>query len=200
MVQTPALTVSPGFHGSAMETPITYLDDTSQNFGLSDTHQLINSAETENYGLSDAHQSINSTEMEELCFLEADTNTPAKKAAMVQRVYDDLHDFLRSLKDEICANVITVILIAYLLIVGFMLLWAVAQYLKRHSPITPIMEEPAKDLNLKKILEGKTRKLSARMFFEVLVLKNHALFDVQQEEPYGDIMLKLTPSLSKAYI
>ncbi|OIV89632.1 hypothetical protein TanjilG_14158 [Lupinus angustifolius] len=77
---------------------------------------------------------------------------------------------------------------------------AVAQYLKNHSPITPIMEEPAEDLSLNKILQGKTRKLSARMFFEVLVLKNHGLVDVQQDEPYGDINLKLTPSLSKDHI
>ncbi|OIW11741.1 hypothetical protein TanjilG_10943 [Lupinus angustifolius] len=62
------------------------------------------------------------------------------------------------------------------------------------------MEEPAEDLSLNKILERKTRKLSARMFFEVLVLKNHGLIDVQQDEPYGDISLKLTFSFSKAHI
>lgn len=46
-VQTPDLGTSPGAQGSEMETPRTYLDDTFQNFGLSDTHQLINSAGTE---------------------------------------------------------------------------------------------------------------------------------------------------------
>lgn len=46
---------------------------------------------------------------------------------------------------------------------------AVARYLKNHSPISPIAEDPGEDLSLNKILEGKTRKLSARMFFETLV-------------------------------
>ncbi|KAK7257360.1 hypothetical protein RIF29_31281 [Crotalaria pallida] len=196
-VQTPALTVSPGFHGSAMETPITYLDDTSHNFGLSDTHQLITSAETENFGLSDAHQSINSAEMEELCFLEADTNTPAS------RFY--FHVFFNLV--IMCRAILILIYCGVTCSQGtseginlFARTRAVAQYLKRHSPITPIMEEAVEVLNLNKLLEGKTRKLSARMFFEVLVLKNHGLVDVEQEQPYCDIKLKLTPSLSKAHI
>jgi len=53
--------------------------------------------------------------------------------------------------------------------------------LKRLNPITPILEDPAitpisegsagdlSDLSLNKILEGKTRHIAARMFFEVLV-------------------------------
>ncbi|XP_021912279.1 sister chromatid cohesion 1 protein 3 isoform X1 [Carica papaya] len=48
---------------------------------------------------------------------------------------------------------------------------AVAQHLKSQSG----------DLSLNKILEGKTRKVCARMFFETLVLKNHGLVDVQQD-------------------
>ncbi|CAL0310809.1 unnamed protein product [Lupinus luteus] len=156
-MQTPDLTASLGVQGSEMETPMmTHLDDRFPNFDLSETRQSNNSAETENFGLSDTHQLINSAETEDLCFLEADTNTPSSRA--------------------------------------------VAQYLKNHSPITPIMEEPAGDLSLKKILQGKTKKLSARMFYEVLVLKNHGLLDVQQDEPYGDISVKLTPSLSKDHI
>lgn len=75
---------------------------------------------------------------------------------------------------------------------------AVAQYLQNHSPINPISEDPSMELSLNKILEGKTRKIAARMFFETLVLKNYGLVDVQQEEPYGDITLKMTPKLSKA--
>lgn len=45
----------------------------------------------------------------------------------------------------------------------------VAQFLKDYSPCTPISEVPAEDFSLNKILEGKTRKIAARMFFEVLV-------------------------------
>ncbi|KAK8630350.1 hypothetical protein V6N13_079148 [Hibiscus sabdariffa] len=72
---------------------------------------------------------------------------------------------------------------------------AVAKYLKSHSPITPISEDGHFDLSLNKILEGKTRKICARMFYETLELKSYGMVDVQQEEAYGDITLKLTPSL-----
>jgi len=44
-----------------------------------------------------------------------------------------------------------------------------AQYLKDYSPCTTIPEQPAEDFSLNKILDGKTRKIAARMFFEVLV-------------------------------
>ncbi|BAT93020.1 hypothetical protein VIGAN_07190500 [Vigna angularis var. angularis] len=83
-----------------------------------------------------------------------------------------------------------------------------AEYLKRLNPITPILEDPAitpiseastgdlSDLSLNKILEGKTRHIAARMFFEVLVLQTNRLLDVKQDAPYDDISLKLatTPS------
>ncbi|MED6190658.1 hypothetical protein PIB30_107943, partial [Stylosanthes scabra] len=68
---------------------------------------------------------------------------------------------------------------------------AVAEYLKRQ--ISPISEDPTEDLSLNKILEGKTRRISARMFCSILVLKSYGHIDVQQEEPYGDISLRLTP-------
>ncbi|CAL0326279.1 unnamed protein product [Lupinus luteus] len=152
-MQTPDLTASLGAHGLVMETPITQTHYTFGNFDISDSRQLSNSAETD-----------------ELCFLEADINTPSSS----QVTSEGLNLSTRTR--------------------------AVAQYLKKCSPITPIMEESAEDLNLNKILEGKTRKLSARMFFEILVLKNHGLIDIQQEEPYGDIRLKLTLSFSKAHI
>lgn len=35
---------------------------------------------------------------------------------------------------------------------------------------------------------------------ELQVLKSYGLIDVQQEEPYGDIALKLTSTLSKAQL
>ncbi|GKV46849.1 hypothetical protein SLEP1_g53810 [Rubroshorea leprosula] len=76
---------------------------------------------------------------------------------------------------------------------------AVAQYLKQ-SPITAISENSSGDLSLNKILEGKTRKLCARMFYETLVLKSYGVIDVQEEKAYEDITLKLTATLSKAQI
>ncbi|XP_061345461.1 sister chromatid cohesion 1 protein 3 [Gastrolobium bilobum] len=152
IMQTSDLPASTGIRGLEMETPMTNLDDTFQNFGLSDTHQLINSAETE-----------------ELGFLEMENNTSASSQGTSKSINE------LSVRTR-----------------------AAAQYLKRHSPITPILEDPVGDLSLNKILEGKTRKHSARMFFEVLALKTHGLVDVQQEEPYGDVSLKLTPTLSNA--
>ncbi|KAM1124203.1 hypothetical protein ACFX2B_039152 [Malus domestica] len=77
---------------------------------------------------------------------------------------------------------------------------AVAQFLKRESSITSTSEDVTGDLSLDKILEGKTRKLCARMFYETLVLKTYGLVDVKQEVPYGDISLTLTRTLSKAQI
>ncbi|XP_042485440.1 sister chromatid cohesion 1 protein 3-like isoform X1 [Macadamia integrifolia] len=77
---------------------------------------------------------------------------------------------------------------------------AVAQYLRRQSPLTPNSKGPSGILSLNKILEGKTRKLSARMFYETLVLKSYGLIDVEQEVPYGDITLKSTVKLSKAQL
>ncbi|KAJ4831956.1 hypothetical protein Tsubulata_018820 [Turnera subulata] len=73
---------------------------------------------------------------------------------------------------------------------------AVAQYLKRHSPTTQNQEESS--LSLDNLLQGKTRKLCARMFYETLVLTTHGLVRVKQAEPYGDINLELTSELSKA--
>ncbi|KAK6933743.1 LOW QUALITY PROTEIN: Rad21/Rec8-like protein, N-terminal [Dillenia turbinata] len=72
---------------------------------------------------------------------------------------------------------------------------AVAQYLKRQSPIAELSDDVPRDLSLNKILEGKKRKLCSRMFFETLVrmifsfshvLKSYGLIDVEQGEPYGD--------------
>ncbi|XP_010032394.2 sister chromatid cohesion 1 protein 3 [Eucalyptus grandis] len=76
---------------------------------------------------------------------------------------------------------------------------AVAQFLQRRSPTAPGQEEES-GLSLTNTLEGKSRRLCARMFFETLVLKSYGLIDVQQDEAYGDILLKLTPTFSKAQI
>ncbi|XP_042011812.1 sister chromatid cohesion 1 protein 3-like [Salvia splendens] len=76
---------------------------------------------------------------------------------------------------------------------------AVAQYLKKQSatPISSSLEESSENLTLKKILNDKPRKICARMFYETLVLKNCGLVDVHQEKSYDDIVLKVTPKLSK---
>ncbi|TQD96686.1 hypothetical protein C1H46_017688 [Malus baccata] len=47
---------------------------------------------------------------------------------------------------------------------------AVAQFLKRESSISSTSEDVTGDLSLDKILERKTRKLCARMFYETLVI------------------------------
>ncbi|CAN7062111.1 unnamed protein product [Brassica oleracea var. botrytis] len=72
---------------------------------------------------------------------------------------------------------------------------ALAQYLKERSSVSPSSSTSSGDLSLGKILEGKTRKLAARMFFETLVLKSRGLIDMHQEQPYSDITLKLMPGL-----
>ncbi|KAK4379645.1 hypothetical protein RND71_001507 [Anisodus tanguticus] len=75
---------------------------------------------------------------------------------------------------------------------------AVAQYLKGQSPVTPISEETG-DLSLNTILEGKKKRVCARMFFETLVLENCGLVHAYQHEPYGDITLKVTSKLKEKF-
>ncbi|CAE6137492.1 unnamed protein product [Arabidopsis arenosa] len=73
---------------------------------------------------------------------------------------------------------------------------AVAQYLKeRCSSSLTSSSHASGDLSLNKILEGKTRKIAARMFYETLVLKSRGLIDMKQDQPYSDISLKLTPAV-----
>ncbi|KZV20069.1 sister chromatid cohesion 1 protein 3-like [Dorcoceras hygrometricum] len=78
---------------------------------------------------------------------------------------------------------------------------AVAQYLKRQSSTNPFSsksgESSSVDLSMNTILEGKPRKICARMFSETLVLKNYGLVDLHQEGAYNDITLKISPQLSK---
>ncbi|KAG2680097.1 hypothetical protein I3760_11G082500 [Carya illinoinensis] len=124
-----------------------------------------------NTGLSNIPGLMNSAEADDLYFLEEDNNSPTAGSQGMGRI-DSLSARTR----------------------------AVAQYLKRHSPFNASSEGLSGDLILNKTLEGRTRKLCARMFFETLVLKSYGLVDVQQEEPFSDIRLKLTPTLSKTQI
>ncbi|XP_043691696.1 sister chromatid cohesion 1 protein 3-like [Telopea speciosissima] len=122
--------------------------------------------------LSDVPELLNSAEADDLNFLEAyETSTSKLTGYRENEEVDTL-----SLRTR-----------------------AVAQYLRRQSPSTPNSKGPSEILSLNKILEGKTRKISARMFFETLVLSSKGLIDVQQEETYGDITL-LTQKLSKAQL
>lgn len=59
-----------------------------------------------------------------------------------------------------------------------------ARYLKDYSPCTPIPEQPAEDFSLNKMLEGKTRKIAARMFFEVLVSLMAFLLSIEMNFNY----------------
>ncbi|KAF6166892.1 hypothetical protein GIB67_020326, partial [Kingdonia uniflora] len=54
-------------------------------------------------------------------------------------------------------------------------------------------------LNIKPILEGKTRKESARMFYELLVLKSRGFVDVKQDVPYEDIFVSKTSQLEALF-
>lgn len=75
---------------------------------------------------------------------------------------------------------------------------AVAQFIKEKSSAT-CCSTPEREgaVSLNSILEGKRRKVCARMFMETLILKSCELVDVKQDEAYGDITLKVTSKLLK---
>ncbi|CAI9103181.1 OLC1v1001627C1 [Oldenlandia corymbosa var. corymbosa] len=115
----------------------------------------------------------------ELSFLEQDDNTPAGSQGTPDSSRLTRKDTGTQEYDQLSART-----------------RAVAQYLKRQSSITPNSAE-LQSLSLNKILEGKSRKVCARMFNEMLVLKNCGLVDVNQETPFQDITLKVTSKLLK---
>ncbi|KAL0351116.1 UNVERIFIED_CONTAM: Sister chromatid cohesion 1 protein 2 [Sesamum radiatum] len=49
-------------------------------------------------------------------------------------------------------------------------------------------------LNFSQLLEGKTKKQSARLFYDILVLKSRGSIDVQQESAYDDILVRRLPN------
>ncbi|CAM6102874.1 unnamed protein product [Calypogeia fissa] len=53
-------------------------------------------------------------------------------------------------------------------------------------------------LSLERMLVGKTRKESARMFFETLVLTTKDYIHVEQDVPYGDVKISARPKLLNA--
>ncbi|KAL8092118.1 sister chromatid cohesion 1 protein 3 [Apium graveolens] len=131
----------------------------------------------ENTCLSDIPEMMNSGDGE-LSFLAEDENTPAGSQGGTP-------DFTRNQSGASEVDMLSV------------RSRAVAKFLKSRLSVTPISGRQSEDLSLNKILEGKRRKVSARMVFETLVLKNCGLVDLQQEEPYGEITLKLMPKLAK---
>jgi len=46
------------------------------------------------------------------------------------------------------------------------------------------------EIEFNKLVEGKRRKVAAAVFYQLLVLKSHSCIDLQQEEPYGEILVK----------
>ena len=79
---------------------------------------------------------------------------------------------------EDCLNLCSSLLLA-IDFFGRLVCRAVAQYLKRQSPVTPSSDDRSEYLTLNKILKGKTRKICARMFFETLVIVSDLFFKLE---------------------
>ncbi|XP_044503241.1 sister chromatid cohesion 1 protein 2 isoform X3 [Mangifera indica] len=54
-------------------------------------------------------------------------------------------------------------------------------------------------VNFFHLSEGKTKKESARLFYEILVLKSKGFVDVRQDEAYGDILVQKVPQWDQSY-
>ncbi|TKY63100.1 Sister chromatid cohesion 1 protein 2 [Spatholobus suberectus] len=67
----------------------------------------------------------------------------------------------------------------------------VASYLRKQK------EEDV--VNFSQVFGGRARKESARLFYEVLVLKTTGYVDVQQNEAYGDIAISKLPKLDQTF-
>ncbi|KAJ4792025.1 Sister chromatid cohesion 1 protein 1 [Rhynchospora pubera] len=64
-----------------------------------------------------------------------------------------------------------------------------AKYLREHLALDPNAGDQNGNISLNQILEGKTRKHCARMFFETLVLTTSNYVQVKQEEAYADVLI-----------
>ncbi|KAJ1693774.1 hypothetical protein LUZ63_010472 [Rhynchospora breviuscula] len=64
-----------------------------------------------------------------------------------------------------------------------------AKYLREHLAVNPKVGYQDRNISLNHILEGKTRKDCARMFFETLVLTTSEYIHVKQEEAYADVLI-----------
>ncbi|KAK9272639.1 hypothetical protein L1049_003015 [Liquidambar formosana] len=68
----------------------------------------------------------------------------------------------------------------------------VARYL-RGSFLNRKKQRKEEVLNLLQVLEGRTRKESARLFYEILVLKSNGIVDVKQDTAYEDVLMQKLP-------
>ncbi|XP_043724213.1 sister chromatid cohesion 1 protein 3-like [Telopea speciosissima] len=73
---------------------------------------------------------------------------------------------------------------------------AAASYLQK-SFLNQKEQKDKESLSLGGVLEGETRKRSARLFYEILVLKTKGIVDVIQENPYDDILVQKTPQMER---
>ncbi|KAL8108037.1 hypothetical protein AgCh_024460 [Apium graveolens] len=150
---------STGRLGSDMETPLTVLDEQRgfENTCLSDIPEMMNSGDGE------------------LSFLPEDENTPACRLTNIlikytKKVCQYLHthfsfdkrnlggtpDFTRNQSGASEVDML------------FVRSRVVAKFLKSRLSVTPISGRQSEDLSLNKVLEGKRRKVYARMVFETL--------------------------------
>lgn len=60
-------------------------------------------------------------------------------------------------------------------------------------------KEKVEVVNLSSLLKRKTKRESARVFYETLVLKSGSCIDVQQDDAYGDILLRELPRLKQPF-
>ncbi|XP_058765332.1 sister chromatid cohesion 1 protein 2-like isoform X1 [Vicia villosa] len=74
----------------------------------------------------------------------------------------------------------------------------VASYLHKNFQHLEKQKE-ADAVNLSQVSQGRSRKESARLFYEVLVLKTTNYVDVQQKDAYGDIAVRKLPKFDKAF-
>ncbi|CAN4079122.1 unnamed protein product [Withania somnifera] len=60
-------------------------------------------------------------------------------------------------------------------------------------------KEEVEVVNLSWLLKGKTKRDSARVFYEILVLKSGGWIDVRQDDAYSDILLQELPRLNQIF-
>ncbi|CAN4082307.1 unnamed protein product [Withania somnifera] len=60
-------------------------------------------------------------------------------------------------------------------------------------------KEEVEVVNLSLLLKGKAKRDSARVFYEILVLKSGGWIDVRQEDAYSDILLQELPRLNQTF-
>ncbi|KAK4367383.1 hypothetical protein RND71_011175 [Anisodus tanguticus] len=60
-------------------------------------------------------------------------------------------------------------------------------------------KEEVEAVNLSLLLKGKTKRDSARVFYEILVLKSGGWIDARQDDAYSDILLQELPRLKQTF-